>query len=275
MAVRQDTLWEQFLSPLIQGLLDKEQMTRLRDRIDWEKAVRLAETKVCEDGQTLQFIYPEYYHSQNFHGIEGGYLTQTAAITYDPITQYVLPPYEPWIRQQLIMAVRSEPRRILDLGCGTGSTTVLLKQAFPYAVVTGLDLSPYMLAVAADKAQGLDLDIEWEHGKAESAQFKSASFDLVTASLLFHETPPAVTQEILAECWRLLAPGGQILILDGNQSTLRSLDWLNNVFEEPYIQTYAAGNLDAWLGSAGFTDVRTKDVYWLNQLTHGIKLIEN
>jgi ubiquinone/menaquinone biosynthesis C-methylase UbiE len=94
---------------------------------------------------------------------------------------------------------------------------------------------------------------------------------LVTASLLFHETPPEVTQEILAECWRLLAPGGQILILDGNQSTLRSLDWLNNVFEEPYIQTYAAGNLDAWLGNAGFKDVRTKDVYWLNQLTHGIK----
>jgi ubiquinone/menaquinone biosynthesis C-methylase UbiE len=271
MAVRQDTLWEQFLSPLIQGLLDKEQMTRLRDRIDWEKAVRLAETKVCEDGQTLQFIYPEYYHSQNFHGIEGGYLTQTAAITYDPITQYVLPPYEPWIRQQLIMGVRSQPRRIIDLGCGTGSTTVLLKQAFPYAVVTGLDLSPYMLAVAEDKAQRSQLEIEWEHGKAESTQFKSASFDLVTASLLFHETPPAVTQEILAECWRLLAPGGQILILDGNQNTLRSLDWLNNVFEEPYIQTYAAGNLDAWLGSAGFIDVRTKDVYWLNQLTHGIK----
>jgi ubiquinone/menaquinone biosynthesis C-methylase UbiE len=169
------------------------------------------------------------------------------------------------------MSVRSEPRRILDLGCGTGSTTVLLKQAFPYAVVTGLDLSPYMLAVAEDKAQRAHLNIEWEHGKAESTQFKSASFDLVTASLLFHETPPAVTQEILAECWRLLAPGGQILILDGNQSTLRSLDWLNNVFEEPYIQTYAAGNLDDWLGSAGFKDVRTKDVYRLNQLTHGMK----
>jgi ubiquinone/menaquinone biosynthesis C-methylase UbiE len=271
MAVRQDTLWEQFLSPLIQGMLDKEQMTRLRDRIDWAKAFRLAETKVDEDGQTLQFIYPDYYHTQNFHGIEGGYLTQTAAITYDPITQYVLPPYESWIRQQLIMGVYSEPRRILDLGCGTGSTTVLLKEAFPYAVVTGLDLSPYMLAVAEDKAQRLNLEIKWHHGKAESTQLRSASFDLVTASLLFHETPPKVTQEILAECWRLLAPGGQILILDGNQSTLRSLDWLNNVFEEPYIQTYAAGNLDDWLGNAGFKDVRTKNVYWLNQLTHGIK----
>jgi hypothetical protein len=85
MTVKQDTLWDRFLSPLIQGLLDKEQMIQLRDRIDWERAVRLADSQVCEDGQTLQFVYPEYYHTQNFHGIEGGYLTQTAAITYDPI----------------------------------------------------------------------------------------------------------------------------------------------------------------------------------------------
>jgi ubiquinone/menaquinone biosynthesis C-methylase UbiE len=263
MAVKQDTLWDRFLSPLIQGLIDQEQMLQLRDKIDWEQTI--------EHYQSPAFSYPDYYRTQNFHGIEGGYLTQTAAISYDPITQYVLPPYEPWVRQRLIMEVRSQPRRILDLGCGTGSTTLLLQQAYPYATVTGLDLSPYMLAVAQDKANQADLDINWQHGTAESTQFAPASFDLITASLLFHETPPAITQAILAESWRLLAPGGQILILDGNQRTLRSLDWLNNVFEEPYIQAYAAGNLDAWMGKAGFDEVQTKDVFGLNQLTSGIR----
>ncbi len=262
MAVRQDTLWERFLSPLIQGLLDREQMIQLRDRIDWDRS--------NEYYRSPGFIYPDYYHTQNFHGIEGGYLTQTAAISYDPITQYVLPPYEPWVRQQLIMEIHSQPRRILDLGCGTGSTTLLLKQAFPYATVTGLDLSPYMLAVAQDKSEHADLEIHWQHGTAEATQFADGSFDLITASLLFHETPPAIAQAILAESRRLLTPGGQILILDGNQQTLRSLDWLNNIFEEPYIQAYAAGNLDAWLGKAGFDNVQTKDVFWLNQLTSGI-----
>jgi ubiquinone/menaquinone biosynthesis C-methylase UbiE len=271
MAVRQDTLWDKFLSPLVTRLLDKEQMTRLRDRIDWDKALTLANSSVCEDGQVLEFIYPDYYHTQNFHGIEGGYLTQTAAITYDPITQYVLPPYEPWVRQQLIMAIDFQPRRILDLGCGTGSTTVLLKQAFSYASVTGLDLSPYMLAIAQDKSNLANLAIEWHHGKAESTQYKSESFDLVTASLLFHETPPEIAQQILTESWRLLAPGGQLFILDGNQGTLRSLEMLNNIFEEPYIQTYAAGNLDESLRKAGFKEVGTKEVYWLNQITCGIK----
>jgi ubiquinone/menaquinone biosynthesis C-methylase UbiE len=263
MAVRQDTLWEQFLAPVIQRLVDREQMYQLRDRIDWEQ--------ISESDRVPAFNYPDYYHTQNFHGIEGGYLTQTAAITYDPITQYVLPPSEAWVRQRLMMEVNSQPRRILDLGCGTGSMTLLLKQAFPYAVVTGLDLSPYMLAVAQDKAQQTQVDINWQHGNAESTPFAPVSFDLITAALLFHETPPAITQAILAESYRLLAPGGQILILDGNQQIIRNLEWLNNVFEEPYIQAYAAGNLDAWLGKAGFDQVRTKDVFWINQVTTGIR----
>jgi ubiquinone/menaquinone biosynthesis C-methylase UbiE len=264
MAIRQDTLWEQFLSPLIRGLLDKEQMLALRDRIAWQDTI--------ERYQLSTFVYPEYYHTQNYHGIEGGYLTQTAAITYDPITQYVLPPYEPWIRQSLIDEIRSQPRQILDLGCGTGSMTLPIKKAFPNAVVTGVDLSPYMLAVADDRSRQAGLDIQWQHGTATAlTQFEAGSFDLITAALLFHETPPATTQAILAESYRLLAPGGQILILDGNQSTLRSLEWLNNVFEEPYIQAYASGNLDAWLGKAGFDDVRTKDIFWLNQVTRGFK----
>jgi hypothetical protein len=63
-----------------------------------------------------------------------------------------------------------------------------------------------------------------------------------------------------------------VLILDGNQRTLRSLELLNNIFEEPYIQDYAAGNLDAWMGKAGFDRVRTNDVFWLNQVTRGVRL---
>lgn len=263
MSVKQDTLWDRFLSPLIGRLLDREQMLRLRDTIDWEQAI--------EHYGMAAFTYPEYYLTENFHGIEGGYLTQTAAVTYDPITQYVLPPYEPWVRQSLVTEIRSQPSQILDLGCGTGSTTLLLKQAFPNAAVTGLDLSPYMLAVAQDKARLADVTIDWQQGAAESTPFASASFELITASLLFHETPPEITQAILAECYRLLAPGGQVLILDGNQGTIRNLEWLNNVFEEPYIQAYAAGNLDAWLGKAGFDEVHTKDVFLIHQVTSGVR----
>jgi ubiquinone/menaquinone biosynthesis C-methylase UbiE len=115
------------------------------------------------------------------------------------------------------------------------------------------------------------LEVQFLHGNAEQTGFPDASFDLVTASLLFHETPPEVSCIILQECFRLLQPGGEVLILDGNQSNLRWADWLTEIFEEPYIKAYAAGSVDAWMGTAGFGDVRTEDVWWTNQVTRGVK----
>jgi ubiquinone/menaquinone biosynthesis C-methylase UbiE len=164
-----------------------------------------------------------------------------------------------------------KPRRIIDLGCGTGSTTLMLKQAFPEAEVVGLDLSPYMLVVAGMKAQKAGLNIQWLHSSAESVAFGDASFDLVSASFLFHETPPAVSRAILRESFRLLKVGGQVVILDGSQKTLRQTPWLTDMLEDPYINSYLAGSLDAWAGAAGFAAVQTHEHWWTNQVTQGVK----
>ncbi|MEG4441321.1 methyltransferase domain-containing protein [Microcoleus sp. AT9_B5] len=263
MAVGKDTIFERFLSPLMRLAIDEEALKRIYEGIDWETA--------GDRYRQPNLVYPEYYSSQNFHGIKGGYLNPSAAVSYDPITQYVLPPHETVVRQGLIDAVRVKPRRIIDLGCGTGSTTLMLKQAFPAAEVVGLDLSPYMLVVADMKAQKAGLNIQWLHGNAESVAFPDASFDLVAASLLFHETPPAVSRAILRESFRLLKVGGQVAILDGNQKTLRQTEWLTDIFEEPYIKSYAAGSLDAWAGAAGFAAVQTHEHWWVNQVTQGVK----
>ncbi len=264
MAVGQDTIWERFLSPVVRLLIDEKGLQRYYESVDWEKQSDLF--------RRADVVTPTYY-SQNFHGIKGGYLNPDAAVSYDPITQYVLPPNETLVRQALIDAVKVQPRRILDLGCGTGSTTLLLKQTFPDAEVIGLDLSPYMLVRAEHKAQNANLDIVWRHGNAQETSFKSGSIDLITASLLLHETPTVVSQAILRESLRLLVAGGQVLILDANQKTLRQLEWLNNVFEEPYIREYAAGSMDASMSATGFEAVQTHDVWWINQVTSGIKPI--
>lgn len=267
MPVRQDTIWESFLKPIVTSLIDREQIEQLSQNIDWQKETdRLTSPNL---------IYPNYYKSQNFHGIEGGYLTSSAAVTYDPITQYALPPNETWVRQELIRSIGGQPRRILDLGCGTGSTTLILKQYFPNAEVIGLDLSPYMLVMAEYKANKAGLNIQWLHSKAEQTSFPDASFDLVTASLLFHETPPIISQSILRECFRLLVPGGQVIILDGNQKTLRQTNWLTDIFEEPFIQAYASESIDAWMGSAGFGAVRTEELWWIHQITRGLKPLQS
>ncbi|MGK7955920.1 MAG: class I SAM-dependent methyltransferase, partial [Crocosphaera sp.] len=219
MATNQDTIWENFLAPFFRTfLIDEVQLNKLRDSIDWEK-----ETGAF---QRPNLVYPDYYSSGNFHGIEGGYLTSSAAVTYDPITQYVLPPSETWVRQMAIKSIEVQPSRIVDLGCGTGSTTVLLKSTFPQAEVTGLDLSPYMLVMATRKGQQAEKHINWIQADAQDTGLPEASYDLVTASLLFHETPPTVSQQIFLEASRLLKPGGQMIVLDGNQRILRQTQWL-------------------------------------------------
>jgi ubiquinone/menaquinone biosynthesis C-methylase UbiE len=263
MATQSKTIFEQFLAPVFERLLDRDAMIRFRDSIDWETATAAFTNP--------QVNYPEYYLTHDFHGIKNGYLTLDAAVTYDPITQYVLPPSETWVRESLVKAIQGTPRRILDLGCGTGTTTLMLKRRFPTAEVVGLDLSPHMLVVAAHKARAAGLEITFRHGNAMETGFPDASYDVVCATLLFHEAPPEVTKAILRESFRLLSPWGQVVILDGNQKTLRSADWLSNIFEEPFIHEYGQGNVDAWLGHAGFETVRTEDVFWVNQLSYGRK----
>jgi ubiquinone/menaquinone biosynthesis C-methylase UbiE len=265
MAVRKDTIWERFFSPIVQTFIDQQKVQQLYESIDWETQ--------SDRFRNPNLIYPHYYSSQNFQGVEGGYLNPSAAVSYDPITQYLLPPNETWVRQGLIDSIQGIPRRILDLGCGTGSTTLMLKQAFPQAQVTGLDLSPYMLVMADRKANTAGLTLQWHQGNAEETGFPDNSFDLVTASLLLHQTPTPATKSILRECFRLLVPGGEILILDANQKTLHPVEWLTEFFEEPYIKDYLAGSVEAWVDATGFKAVQTKDLFLVHQVTHGIKPI--
>jgi ubiquinone/menaquinone biosynthesis C-methylase UbiE len=249
------------------GLAIGRDNVELYDRVDWQREIAKFHRS--------DLIYPDYYTSKNFHGIERGYLSPIAPITYDTVSAWASPPNERWIRQQLMQQIdrgsAATPQQILDLGCGTGSQTLMLKQSLPTATVTGLDLSPYMLWIADDKARQAGLSIAWTHGLAEATSLPAASFDLITICFLFHETPPAIARSILAESYRLLRGGGRVLILDGNQQILRRAKWLTELFREPYSQVYAAEDTTEWVRAAGFTTVQTRYFGWIHQLTSGTK----
>lgn len=75
------------------------------------------------------------------------------------------------------------PRRIVDLGCGSGLSTLELRRAFPSAEILGVDLSPDMLKVAARRLP----DARFQQGDA--ADFAAGDFDLVFANAVFHWVP--------------------------------------------------------------------------------------
>ena len=108
---------------------------------------------------------------------------------------------------QLIKHARvSAGHRVLDVACGTG--VVALTAARIGARVTGLDLTPELLARARENAQLADLEVEWHEGDVEQLPFDDAAFDVVLSQYghIFAPRPEVAIAEML----RVLRPGGTI-----------------------------------------------------------------
>jgi ubiquinone/menaquinone biosynthesis C-methylase UbiE len=98
---------------------------------------------------------------------------------------------------------------VLDVGCGTGTQLALYQK--PGCSLTGIDLSPSMLAVARLKLGGAaDLHL----ADASQLPFPEAQFDLVTIVLVLHEMPHLLRSAVLQECSRVVKPGGRIMLMD-------------------------------------------------------------
>lgn len=104
--------------------------------------------------------------------------------------------------------------RVLDLGCGTGSTTVLIKERFPKAAVSGVDADREALEIAKRKAAAKGLDIEWSVASAIALPFSDERFDVIVSTLMFHHLAPFDKARALFECYRVLVPSGQLYVLD-------------------------------------------------------------
>ena len=82
--------------------------------------------------------------------------------------------------------------RILDVGCGTGTLAVLLKQRTPSCEIVGLDPDPQILDLAREKARSAGVAIDFRQGFARDANtLGGTGYDKVVSSLVFHQTPMA------------------------------------------------------------------------------------
>jgi SAM-dependent methyltransferase len=106
------------------------------------------------------------------------------------------------------------PARILDMGCGIGTSTVPAATCFPDAEVHGIDVGASMLRYAHARAEHLGAGVHFSQQSAEKTDFADGSFDLVFSCVMFHETSQAATMAIIAESRRLLRPGGVAVHLE-------------------------------------------------------------
>jgi ubiquinone/menaquinone biosynthesis C-methylase UbiE len=103
------------------------------------------------------------------------------------------------------------PRRVLDVGCGTGF--LALRFAELGHTVTGIDLSPQMIDRARRKADQASLQIDFRVGDAAALDDPNESYDLVTARHVIWNLPNP--ERGVAEWVRVLAPGGRLALIEG------------------------------------------------------------
>ncbi|PSC69467.1 methyltransferase type 11 [Micractinium conductrix] len=233
--------------------------------------------------------YPSYYKVP-FHAYPEGNLGWSPAmemtvaaksvhsVVYDPTGKQLDPQGDDNLRssysrcmQQLMGEAGARPvSDILDVGASTGLSSLALLKAFPDAAVTGVDLSPYMLAIgshlqrqrAQQRAAAGDASPErlrFLHAAAEDTRLPDQSFDLVSIMLVCHELPAAASAAIFKEAYRLLRPGGALAVMEMNPASPVFQRVFSNPFAyvafkstEPWLLEYVSLDMAGAMADAGF-----------------------
>jgi ubiquinone/menaquinone biosynthesis C-methylase UbiE len=136
---------------------------------------------------------------------------------------WALPLYDPIVkllggeaaRRTLVEQAALRPGdRVLDLGCGTGGLTLLIKRLHPHVEVVGLDPDPQALARARRKAARAGVALQLDQGFGDELPYPDASFDRVLSAFVLHHVPPDEKEPTLREVRRVLAPGGALHLVD-------------------------------------------------------------
>ncbi|MBD2778492.1 class I SAM-dependent methyltransferase [Iningainema tapete] len=240
--------------------------------VPWTKQVQELQARGWEKDlsqvQNPQLTYPDYY-LRSFHAYESGNLSWQAAFEVESAAYAVHAGIfsstgaqgDAQLRQSyhnlLKKHIPNQPQDILDLGCSVGMSTFALQSVYPHAKITGVDLSPYFLAVAHYRGAERQHQIHWVHAAAESTGLPNASFDLISIFLMCHELPQSATKAIFTEARRLLRPQGYLAIMDMNpQSEVykKMPPYIKTLLKstEPYFDEYFSLDIEQAIVGAGF-----------------------
>ncbi|AFY71514.1 Methyltransferase type 11 [Thalassoporum mexicanum PCC 7367] len=225
--------------------------------------------------QNSNLKYPKYYLT-SFHAYESGNLSWEAATEVE-VAAYAVhsriwkganaqgdamlrQSYHDVLNQQIAIQP-DQIHNILDVGCSVGMSTFALAQAYPEAKITGLDLSPYFLAIANYQTRHKHPEwrdrFTWQHAAAEATGLADNSFDLASIFLVYHELPKTAAREILKEMHRVVRPGGYLTIMDMNPNSeiyAKMPPYILTLLKstEPYLDQYFSLDMAHEFEAAGF-----------------------
>jgi ubiquinone/menaquinone biosynthesis C-methylase UbiE len=181
-----------------------------------------------------------------------------AAFVYDFLEPLLLLGRQAEYDQRIVSLLDLDgSHRVLDLGCGTGVLTRMIANRLDSAAggaAVGIDAAAGMIAVARKKRAAVNCIFQTM--AAESLSFEDGAFDAVVSSLFFHHVPLDLKAKALSEAWRVLRPGGQLVIADMHVPDTWMGALVSHVsrwfFMQPQIGENIRGVLPGLIEAAGF-----------------------
>lgn len=183
---------------------------------------------------------------------------------YDPVVR--LTTREKVFKRALVKQLQVKNNEtILDLACGTGTLTILLKETYSQTEVTGIDGDTKILEIAKAKAKDANVNIQFENGLSYNLPFADEVFEKVVSSLFFHHLTRENKLKTLREVRRVLKPGGEFHIADWGAPSnflMRIGSYLVQVFDgfETTSDSFN-GLLPSLMAEAGFEMIKETGSY--------------
>lgn len=224
---------------------------------------------------------PKYHTGVDIHCMPGGYHSDfmqddvSAGAIYDlgvyiyamgrmgPLNDDIGASIAKWLKEN---HPTFKPKKILDMGCTIGHSTLAWAEYYPDAEIHALDVGAPVLRYAHARAEALGVKIHYHQMNAENLDFDDDEFDIVTSSILMHEVSRRASKSVFKESHRVLKKGGVVLMgetppyknLDAYDAFM--LDWDTKNNNEPSWRTSHFIEPSVSLPEAGFDPDKVLEV---------------